>query len=393
MKIQSDYIDYWHGRISSTFDEKSVTTIKNFDTYLEALDYSENTRESYLSVLYKLLDTLKISLENITKNHVIKFMGKLKQQDIKRSSRKTYYRMIRRFFKWYKKDVDMDIEFPRPTKEVKIKRDWENKLPTMEEIELMLKKNEYPRDRAFLAIVVESGARINEILRMTYGDIKVNDVYIRATLRGRTKQRDIPLIWAAKHIMLWLDCHPTQQDNDPLWPSQKTGAPITYKGAYTLIKRIARKAGIKKKIHPHLYRHLRSTIFAEDATISTEMKKLYLGHSLKSRTYEETYVHPGQEAVIDAVLQSKGLVSVEKDEKIKAIFKTELCPRCNSPVAKDDKYCSKCWFILDQEEALNYDEEREKNKLIQLKIINLLQGLLTDKNEELSELLKLVNLQ
>jgi len=257
----------------------------------------------------------------------------------------------------------------------------------------MLEFSDYPRDSALLAIIVESGARINEILRMEYQDVKVNDDYIRITLRSRKSKRDIPIVWGSKYIMRWLDFHPTKQPDDVLWPRKyhygykERDVPrnIDYRGAYEIIKRLKKRAGIKRKINPHIFRHLRATLLAKDPRISTEIKKAYLGQSPHSNVFEKTYMHLSQEDVFEGVLHSFGLKEDKETPHIPEL-KGELCPRCNAPVSKNDKYCAKCWFVVDQEEMLKRKEEQKKP----MEIINKLLKLLTEKldSKELEELIK-----
>jgi len=299
----------------------------------------------------------------------VKFLATLKNQELKKTTRKMYYNRILRFFKWYKPKLDLKVKFPKSTKEGSLKKDWENQLPTLEEIELILQKTDHPRDRAFFSLIAESGARINEVLRMQYNDVLVNEGYLRVTLRGRTKERDIPIMWAAKYMIVWLDCHPSKKG--PLWSLLKGKGYLSYKGAYGLIKRLAKNAGIEKNLHPHLYRHWRATLFGKDPRLTTELKKIYLGHSKKSRTFETTYEHTSQEDMFEEILQNQGLTQTHKEEYTSPL-KTELCPRCNTFVAKEDKFCSNCWFVLDEEEALKQQEAQKKPMEMINKILEFL---------------------
>ncbi|MEM2613605.1 MAG: hypothetical protein QXO15_05170 [Nitrososphaerota archaeon] len=57
--------------------------------------------------------------------------------------------------------------------------------------------------------------------------------------------------------------HPLRENPDaPFWISIGTrnrNSPLTYGAVRTLLKLLARKAGIKKRVYPHLFRHSRAT--------------------------------------------------------------------------------------------------------------------------------------
>ncbi len=68
-------------------------------------------------------------------------------------------------------------------------------------------------------------------------------------------------------------------------------------------KRIAEKAGIKKRIHPHLFRHSRSTHLAKHLT-EAQMKQ-YLGW-VQGSDMAAIYVHLSGRDVDDALLRCTG---------------------------------------------------------------------------------------
>lgn len=381
----NSYVDYWKKRIHNELPQETIEQIEKFDSELIAADYADNTRKGYLYALHVFLCFVNKPLNDITKDDMTYFLNHLLQEKIKVSTRKFHNKKIARFFKWYNKETDLYVKFAKSTKELEL-TDWEETLPTFDEIERMRAQNNDPRNSALFDILVESGARIGEILRMTYGDVKINDAYIRISLRGRKTKRDIPIVWGAKNLMRWLDLHHTKNSTGSLWPNKNDNTRhLEYQGAYMIIKNLAKKANIQKSIDPKLFRHLRATILAKDPRIAPQIKKAYLGHSPHSNVFETTYTHFGRNDIVDEVLQSYGLKEGEALEQLPEL-KGEDCPRCGKPVAKVDKYCTSCWFVLDQEEALKLEASQKKP----MEIINKLLKLLTDKLEskELEELIK-----
>jgi site-specific recombinase XerD len=390
VKLQNE-LKYWQERTTLVLDKENAKAILSVDETLDALGYAPLTRESYIMKMVQFVQFVKKPIAEIRKEDLIKYLSHKKK--IKDSTKWVIYQKVKGFFNHYNPELDMHIEFPkRSTKEPNDHYEWVDKLPTQEEIEKLLQYASSTRDQAFIAILVESGARIREVLRMMYKDVQVKEKYLKITLRGRKKQRDVPIVWGAKYVMRWLDDHHTKKLDDPLWLYVYKGRSghLNYHGGFEVIKKTAKRAGIKKKLTPHIFRHLRSTLLAKDPTLSTQIKKRLLGHSKSSTTFERVYEHLSDQDVIESVLVGHGLKEAQKSAPQ---LKAKYCPRCSTPVSQQDKYCANCFFVLDQEIALQ-EEERQKElieKLIENKVYEIfVEGRIkgaTSKNGEYSKVI------
>jgi integrase/recombinase XerD len=113
------------------------------------------------------------------------------------------------------------------------------------------------RNRALLAVLFRSGLRISEALALFPKDLDPAGRSLRV-LRGKgNKARTAPLPTdAADAVDRWLECrkrlgltgrHPLfcTLQGEPLWDSY----------VRALFKRLAAKAGVEKRVHPHGLRH------------------------------------------------------------------------------------------------------------------------------------------
>jgi len=129
--------------------------------------------------------------------------------------------------------------------------------------------------------------------------------------------------------------------------------PLGYGGAVQLLRGIARKAGIKKRVHPHLFRHSRLTELAK-AGIGESILKEFAGWTQRSEQ-PAIYVHLSGKNVDTALLRFNGIQSEETKEESK--LKPQHCSRCRTTNAANSRYCSSCGAPLDVVAALDLDRK------------------------------------
>jgi site-specific recombinase XerD len=145
------------------------------------------------------------------------------------------------------------------------------------------------RNRALLAVLFRSGLRISEALALFSKDLDPAGRSLRV-LRGKgNKARTAPLPTdAADAVERWLDCRKRLglTGRHPLFCTLR-GEPLWDSYVRTLCKRLAAKAGVDKRVHPHGFRHGWALGQVEGGT-SLPVIQLLLGHSSLSTT--ATYV-------------------------------------------------------------------------------------------------------
>ena len=101
---------------------------------------------------------------------------------------------------------------------------------------------------------------------MTVDSVVFKDDHCLIAVNGKTGIKRIPLIVAYKPLLLWLADHPKRDNPEaPLWSSlanNHKGDRLSYQHFRLIIKKLARKAGLKKDIWPYLYRHTTLTAMA-----------------------------------------------------------------------------------------------------------------------------------
>ena len=97
-------------------------------------------------------------------------------------------------------------------------------------------------------------------------------------VNDKTGSRRIRIITSVPVLASWIENHSLRDDPDaPLWINLSTRNRyhiLTYEGAKAVLKRTAKRAGLKKRIYPHLFRHSRATRLA-NALTEAQLKKLF----------------------------------------------------------------------------------------------------------------------
>jgi len=157
-----------------------------------------------------------------------------------------------------------------------------SKLPeellTEDEIERMTEAARTQRDRAFVSVLYESGLRIGEMLSLKIKNVHLEEHGATLTFNGKTGIRRVRITSSSQKVANWIKSHPLREDpNAPLWVSLGTrnrDRTIKGKTVNALLKDLARKAGIEKRIYPHLFRHSRSVHLSKYLT-EAQTKELF----------------------------------------------------------------------------------------------------------------------
>jgi len=174
---------------------------------------------------------------------------------------------LRQFLKWLYKTYP---EAPDLTTCIELRRVKRKELPdrlTDEEIRSMIGKSQNPRDKAMIAFLAESGCRKGELLNIKLRHIRFFDdgtaeVHLP---RGHTVARRIYVIWSAAYLFEWLNSHPLKDDSEAycFCSNRKPFGMLSSTGFWEQVKTLAERAGIKKRVYAHLFRHTAATRLAQ----------------------------------------------------------------------------------------------------------------------------------
>ena len=206
---------------------------------------------------------------------------------------------IKHFFKFLVLENYCQINPAELLETPRIKR----KLPvflSVEEIDLMLSfidrsTPEGERNLAMLETMYSCGLRVSELISLKLSDLHITDGFISVIGKG-DKQRLIPIGKSALRLIdNYLTHHRSQikikKNNENMIFLSKRGTSITRQMVFYVIKDLAEKAGIKKPMSPHTFRHSFATHLVEGGADLRAVQEM-LGH--ESITTTEIYTHLDQ---------------------------------------------------------------------------------------------------
>lgn len=148
------------------------------------------------------------------------------------------------------------------------------------------------RNRAILETLYGCGLRVSELTNLKISDLFFDEGFIKVTGKG-DKQRLVPIGPSTekyiniyrKEIRVHQKIHAMAKDTVFL---NQHGKPLTRAMIFTIVKRLAEKAGIRKTISPHTFRHSFATHLLENGADLRAIQQM-LGH--ESITTTEIYTH------------------------------------------------------------------------------------------------------
>lgn len=207
---------------------------------------------------------------------------------------------IKSFYKYCSLE---DISATDPTvllESPKLKRALPDTL-SFEEIEKMigeidLSKPEGGRNKAILETMYSCGLRVSEVVNLKISQLYLDVGFIRVIGKG-DKERLVPIGKSAiKYINLYkknirVHIAPQKGKEDILFLNYRGGS-LSRVMIFYIIKDLALKAGIKKTVSPHTFRHSFATHLVEGGADLRAVQEM-LGHA--SITTTEIYTHLNRE--------------------------------------------------------------------------------------------------
>ncbi|OYT28974.1 MAG: hypothetical protein B6U95_03065 [Thermofilum sp. ex4484_82] len=150
---------------------------------------------------------------------------------------------------------------------------------TREEVEKLLEAAEKDRDKLIVMALYSTGVRVSELCNLKWDDIDLNSGEVR--VRGKGNKERIVLMDAETLNLL----KKYREKNN----SSEKVFPVSPRTVQRIIKKLAEKAGIRKKCTPHTLRHSLATHLLERGVDIRIIQEL-LGHSSLSTTQIYTHV-------------------------------------------------------------------------------------------------------
>jgi integrase/recombinase XerD len=254
--------------------------------YLEKLKqrrYSENTIKTYIHYFKDFIAAFKKKdINSVTKEEIDTYILKLiqdknistSQQNQRINAIKFYYEKVLGREKTY-----YNIERPRK----------ERKLPDVlskQEIGSMLKVTENLKHKSLVAVIYSCGLRRSEAINLKIEDIDSQRMLIK--IKGAKGKKDRYVQLSDGLLELLRNYYKEYKPKIWIFEGQK-GGQYGAESILHVIKSAALKAGIKKRVFPHILRHSYATHQLEQG-VDIRFIQQWLGHESLKTTQRYTHV-------------------------------------------------------------------------------------------------------
>lgn len=247
-----------------------------------------------------------------------------------------------------------------------------NDLLTSQDIDTILGVVMNPRDKALISMLWESGGRISEIGNLQLKHVVKIEHGYTIDVNGKTGRRSPVIVSSAPYLTQWLASHPFKDNPDaPLWVHyqyNKKPKQLMYDTMRNLIKRYFERAGIKKPVHPHLFRHSRATYVLANAIMNEQQAKAYFGWTPDSDMLA-TYSHLIDQDANNAILRENNLTPLQQQAQE---LKPRLCPNCHELSPPKSDYCIKCGAVLDLKKAYEHQQVHDLHEDVTMTLFKIL---------------------
>lgn len=285
----------------------------SFKTFLQLeKSLADHSIQAYLNDVRKLQQYSDLSLSgkkpvDIKADEISLFLGYIHELGLSPHSQARMISGLRSFFKFL---VLEKVCAVNPTNDIDLPR-LGRKLPdtlSAEEIEEMincidLSRESGMRDKAIIESLYGCGLRVSELISLQITNIYFDEGFLRVLGKG-DKERLVPVGQSSlKYISIYMKDvrrhHAITPGHEDFLFLNRFGKKISRVSIFKLVKELASKAGIRKNVSPHTFRHSFATHMVENGADLRAVQEM-LGH--ESITTTEIYTHLSSEHLRQEIL-------------------------------------------------------------------------------------------
>jgi integrase/recombinase XerD len=278
------------------------TAGRGFRTYLKLeRSLSPNSIEAYENDVAKLrsfleVHQIEISPLQVKTGHLRSMLQWCAKLGMQARSQARLISGLRAFFRYLllenliQEDPAENLDTPRLGRKLPVTLD-------VEEIDKMIasidmSKPEGERNKVILETLFSCGLRVSELVGLKISDLHPQSGILKVTGKGN-KERLVPLPSSLSRMIESYLQHsrsevPLKYGEEDIVFLNRNGRRLTRVMVFIVVKNLALKAGIRKKISPHTFRHSFATSLVEGGADLRAVQEM-LGH--ESITTTEIYTH------------------------------------------------------------------------------------------------------
>lgn len=254
---------------------------KNFVLELRVRNFSNQTVDAYLHHNARFLDFVKKEQKSVTSKDIKAYLNHLLLDGCGPRSINMAINSLKCYYGSY-----MGKSLFRNIKRSKVPKNIDPVL-SKEQIKAMIKNTKSLKHRLLIGLLYSSGMRVGECVRLKVDDIGENIIFVR---EGKGKKDRFTITSERLLIDLKRYLDKRKAKSDYIFDNG-FGKHISIRTAEEIIREAAKRAGINKRVYPHLLRACFATHLLQNKTPIEKVQGL-LGHSdiKTTRGYARTNV-------------------------------------------------------------------------------------------------------
>lgn len=248
----------------------TLEILKELETEIKLRGFSQNTLRSYTAANRLFLDWIKKQPEQVTEQDVKDYLGHLLSDKGLSVSSVTLKKAALKFMfhEILKKNIIKKIKTGKIPKHVPV-------VLTKDEIKRLIDSAGSFKSKVIIEFLYSSGLRLSELINLKLNDLEIKEK-IGWVRRGKGNKDRIfllsdTIIKELEKYILTLD-----PNEKYLFPGVK--GHVSSRNVQKILEGAAKRAGLKKKVHPHMLRHCFATHLLEAGVDIRKIQEL-LGHA------------------------------------------------------------------------------------------------------------------
>ncbi len=230
----------------------------------------------YLASIKALYDLAPWSSQRASKKQIVGILARIERSSWSSWTKHDYKLALKKYLVFCDRQDLADL--------IRLPKVHGYKLPEelvgCDDLVAMLASTRREHDTAFLLALWESGCRIGELLSLQRKHVSFDSQGAVLIVDGKTGMRRVRIIESAPALDAWISCGSLKPDQ-AIFPN-------TYRAYRKRLQVLAYRAGVEKRIYPHLFRHSRATFLA--GYLTEAQLCAYLGWTIGS-AMPRIYVH------------------------------------------------------------------------------------------------------
>mgnify|MGYP001594527258 FL=1 len=263
------------------FSAQREKILTQFKQELMVTGYSPRTVKMYLLYVQKLLEQTPKMPNDMDKQDIVSFLATAREKNVSNATLSLMHSALKFFFQQHigKKIID-DVKIPKKAK----------KLPsvlTVNELKDIFKNTKVGRNRLLLQFIYSTGVRVSEAVKMRVEELDFDNA--TANVKSGKGNKDRVVVLSQKWITFIKKYLNRKKNQSEYLFSKKNGKQLSTDTVERIIREAAKKAGITKRVTPHVLRHSFATHLLESGENIRKIQIL-LGHANLSTTSIYTHV-------------------------------------------------------------------------------------------------------